>query len=558
MGNGKEGIIELQQQQKSTDDNSIAFITAVNDNELYQICKDHISKLILPACIERMEFIPVYGAKSLPKAYNIGMNRSNAKYKVYLHQDLWITNPYFVFYMLTEFRNDEKLGILGVVGARKIPESYIWWEGEVVGEIKDNHNGEIAVKQSTFITDPDKVIEVDSLDGCILCTQYDIKWDETFNFDFYDTSQVYQFTKYFGYKAGIIPFHGHDTTVEHWCGICNMENYEVERRKFLRNYINDNIEIMVCCCDGATGGIELLHQLVKELNKNPKVDAKLWYIDPGTRGCNDPAYEEYNTPYETNKYRPKENATIIFPEIYANLASLKYYNCYQKVIYWESVDNFLSKFKEESAIYRIPKDVIHIAQSDYAYGFLVSHNIDIDHILMVSDYLNDIYFTKKRRFKRLPQVLYNPKKDNIATKLIKYASTIPELKFIPIENMTQEEVMKLMYKSMVYIDFGNHPGKDRIPREAAMCGCCVITGTKGAAAGMDVDIPEQYKFDENGFIVTYGETVFYSLIIDMIKAIFDNYESYSRDFDDYRAKISKEKSIFEEQVKEFIKALYKL
>ena len=32
----------------------------------------------------------------------------------------------------------------------------------------------------------------------------------------------------------------------------------------------------------------------------------------------------------------------------------------------------------------------------------------------------------------------------------------------------------------VYIDFGHHPGQDRLPREAVQCGCVVITGTRGS------------------------------------------------------------------------------
>jgi disulfide oxidoreductase YuzD len=40
----------------------------------------------------------------------------------------------------------------------------------------------------------------------------------------------------------------------------------------------------------------------------------------------------------------------------------------------------------------------------------------------------------------------------------------------------------------IYIDFGHHPGKDRIPREMAACGCIVITGNEGTSAS-DVDVP---------------------------------------------------------------------
>ena len=46
-----------------------------------------------------------------------------------------------------------------------------------------------------------------------------------------------------------------------------------------------------------------------------------------------------------------------------------------------------------------------------------------------------------------------------------------------------------------YIDFGPHPGMDRLPREAALAGCIVITNREGAAAhDEDVPLPPEYKF----------------------------------------------------------------
>ena len=60
--------------------------------------------------------------------------------------------------------------------------------------------------------------------------------------------------------------------------------------------------------------------------------------------------------------------------------------------------------------------------------------------------------------------------------------------------MTEREVEDCLSQAKVYIDFGGHPGKDRIPREAALCGCCVVTGRRGAA-GNDVEVPinQSYK-----------------------------------------------------------------
>ena len=51
---------------------------------------------------------------------------------------------------------------------------------------------------------------------------------------------------------------------------------------------------------------------------------------------------------------------------------------------------------------------------------------------------------------------------------------------------------------MIYIDFGEHPGKDRIPREAALRNLIVITNRNGAAVNnIDVPIDNMFKIDNN-------------------------------------------------------------
>jgi hypothetical protein len=105
-------------------------------------------------------------------------------------------------------------------------------------------------------------------------------------------------------------------------------------------------------------------------------------------------------------------------------------------------------------------------------------------------------------------------------------------------NKTREEVIDLMSESKVYIDFGNHPGKDRIPREAAICGCCVLTNLLGSAGFYtDIPIPNRYKFSEN-----YAEV---KRALDLIQTIFKYYEESIKDFDIYKRQIKNEKIIFE-------------
>ena len=98
--------------------------------------------------------------------------------------------------------------------------------------------------------------------------------------------------------------------------------------------------------------------------------------------------------------------------------------------------------------------------------------------------------------------------------------------------MKREEVISLLKKTKVYIDFGNHPGKDRIPREAAILGCCVITNRKGSANYQkDIPIYQRYKVSENTDIPE---------IVDIIKDCLKNYKLRYKNFDNYRKVIKKE------------------
>ena len=114
----------------------------------------------------------------------------------------------------------------------------------------------------------------------------------------------------------------------------------------------------------------------------------------------------------------------------------------------------------------------------------------------------------------------------------------PELHWFPIVKMTANDVANLLRLSKLYIDFGSHPGKDRIPREAAVSGCCIITNRKGSADYYeDVPIPDSYKF-ANPLADVDG-------VIDLIYDILQNYTSHSANFTSYRDRIKQEKSDFE-------------
>lgn len=292
-----------------------------------------------------------------------------------------------------------------------------------------------------------------------------------------------------------------------------------------------------------TGGIELLHQLCHELNNHEDINAYIWYSDPN-KAYIPSVYAEYGNEFRVTDLPPK-GSVLIFPESWVRKANEPRYKDYQKVIYFMSVYYYEANIPKDQYMV-FPENTIFLSQSWYAYWYLQGKHIES---IYVTDYLNDEYMTADLRKPRKRQILYNPKKGLEVTKRI--MAELPDEKFVPIVNMTVAEIKSLMEESMLYIDFGNHPGKDRIPREAAMCGCCVITNREGSAAYYeDVSIPNEYRID-----MTCENSL--DEAVRMIKYCLNHYDDYllSADFMEYRFRIIDEKVNFKEGVMTLVKKL---
>lgn len=320
--------------------------------------------------------------------------------------------------------------------------------------------------------------------------------------------------------------------------------------------------IIYVCCPAyyKTGGTELLHQLVYEINTNTNIKAFITYYNSSNEYLN-PAFSKYVNEYKLiTDIVDCDNNVIIVPEVFTKI--LLKYNNIRKIIWWESVDNYLinsnifehykfsksiiSCFKylvkkycfnknTNISIKSIRKNVdLNFVQSIYAKNYLIKNNIN--NIYFLSDYINDIYLVQSVNYDIKENVVcYNPKKGFKFTK--KLSKKAVDIKFVPIINMSNAEVMETLKRSKVYIDFGNHPGKDRIPREAAMLGCAVITNKRGSAKFKeDVFISEEYKFDDK-----YKNI---DKIIQTIRNIFLNYPNVIMNYEEYRNRIKLEKSTF--------------
>ena len=324
---------------------------------------------------------------------------------------------------------------------------------------------------------------------------------------------------------------------------------------------HDNNIYVVCLSGVKTGGTELLHQLVKELNDDG-LNGKITYIKHLDKPTPE-SFKRYVNDYcYIDEVEDNEDTILILPE--TCISYLFLFNKAFVAVWWLSVDNYMKYESIKSAyhtrgiagiggyfknkawkkveypISKINKSIrLNLAQSYYAIDFLKKN--DFKNIVYLSDYINlDYIRNSKIDMPRKNIVLYNPVKGKEFTKHL--ISKDSSLIWKPLIGMTNDEVRKCLETSKVYVDFGNHPGKDRFPREAAMCGCCVITGKRGAAGFYeDIPIPSEYKFDD--------KKKEYDIITEKIKQCFNNFTDAQEDFKGYREMIKNEPVRFKSDVK---------
>ena len=97
--------------------------------------------------------------------------------------------------------------------------------------------------------------------------------------------------------------------------------------------------------------------------------------------------------------------------------------------------------------------------------------------------------------KRKPNlVAYNGAKGQ--WKIHELREFLPDVEFLPIQGMSFEEVCRALAEAAVYVEIGHLPGRDRLPREAALLGTPTVLLARGAGfcwddfpLGVDYRIP---------------------------------------------------------------------
>lgn len=325
-------------------------------------------------------------------------------------------------------------------------------------------------------------------------------------------------------------------------------------------YTDHSKIIIFCPPNSVTGGPEALHQLADKLHHLGVKNVFMHYI-PKRKNAKPKNYSVYHT-NEIDLVEDDAKNILIIPESMTFL--VKKYPESQKIIWWLSVDfykvlmdhrirkqNILTKlfYKQKDKEYHFEhlSNVFQWAQSYRSSVYIKDHGIPENQIDYVCDYINPSFLKNKGMIVKdltNKKVLYNPRKGKKEISLL--IKNSPELDWIPIQNMNADQIKDLMANSLLYVDFGENPGRDKMLRESVSQDCCIVSGKNGSSVYYeDLMIPDEYKFNFTEANIPE--------IIKKIKEILESYNEYIPHFATYKQMVLNEEIAFEEKLKEIFK-----
>ena len=224
---------------------------------------------------------------------------------------------------------------------------------------------------------------------------------------------------------------------------------------------------------------------------------------------------------------------IIIPEYGPWVSTLDLFKNMKRAYWWLSVDNNQNMFKEWDN-----NNILHLYQTTYSLMHIIKNNGKI--YLPLMDPIHDDYF-RIANLNKENIICYNPLKDKL-TPTIKHLFNYES---IPLIKLSRRDVFNTLQKSKIYIDFGHHPGRENIPREACILRNIIITTSQRGSAQYfdDMPISPDYKFKDDEI----------EKIVNTVNNCIINYDTKIKEFRIYRNLIRGQKNIFHEHIKQIFK-----
>jgi len=252
----------------------------------------------------------------------------------------------------------------------------------------------------------------------------------------------------------------------------------------------------------------------------------------------------YNYEYFAD-WQDISNTVFVVPEAYA--WSIPLFKGSNLIFWWLSFDNALHSLSQINLNYLRQDYVRHACQSYYSARVVSS--ITQRSVSMLTDYT--IVPTEVKE--RILDLELRPKKilingshkiifdlEKIVARLRDISSNTIEC--VILKNLPREEVYNQMMTSRVFLDLASFPGKDRMPREAILCGSLTVLAAAGAASNSfgfdDFPLPD----------VFFWNMVDINTLCEKLLWMINDPKRYESYLYSYSNSISSEKLIFEAEV----------
>lgn len=214
----------------------VTFVVCTNDEDFMRECELYLSRLYVPNQCQ-IDLLSIAEASSMTEGYNAGYKASEGAIHVYLHQDVFILNRYFIYDILQIFTDNPQVGMIGMVGSKVLPEDATMWHGMRVGAIYSASDVDTSQVENRLEPVGGDALyeEVEVLDGMLLVSCCEIPFrEELFDgWDFYDLSACMEHRRA-GFKI-VVPRQNKPWCI-HDCGRANLSRYETYRELFLKEY----------------------------------------------------------------------------------------------------------------------------------------------------------------------------------------------------------------------------------------------------------------------------------------------------------------------------------
>lgn len=217
--------------------NKFAFIICTNDALLLQECLHYIDHLIVPEGFE-VDILTIPDAACMTQGYNEAMQASDARYKIYMHQDVFILNKYILTDILSIFASDPLIGMIGMVGYEEIAQTGVMWQAMGFGNLymRNPDTPYPPLPDYRYSVTGDGYGYAAAIDGFLMVTSQDIPWDteKLDGWDFYDAFQSIRFLLN-GYKIAV-PIQRHPWCLHDDNKFPNLFQYNRYRHIFMQQF----------------------------------------------------------------------------------------------------------------------------------------------------------------------------------------------------------------------------------------------------------------------------------------------------------------------------------